>query len=122
MLYSIDTKQYITDIPHKRFYDACRNRLFDEEYQAIYDELNRRVGTEQIHTSSWIPGANWIGTVFQPIYERACHQDAVAAAQFFGLVLWKVMLDRPEAWAFGRYEKNNVPIEGLTYFQLGVIP
>ncbi len=97
MLYSIDSKQYIRDIPHKQFYDTCRARLSDAQYDAIFDALDQRVNTNEIHTSSWIPGANWIGTVYQPIYDTACHFDEGSAARFFGLVLWHVMLQRPEA-------------------------
>jgi hypothetical protein len=41
-----------------------------------------------------------------------------ASARFFGILLWQVMMDRPEAWGFGRYEKDGAPIEGMTYFRL----
>jgi len=122
MLYAIESKQYIREIPHRPFYDACRVRLTNAQYQAIYEALDQRVGTDEIHTSSWIPGANWMGTVYQPIYDTACRHDQDAAARFFGLILWHVMLDREEVWSFGRYEKDNIPIEGLTYFRLGVTP
>ena len=118
MLYSIDTGSYIREIPHREFYERCRVRLTDAQYQAIFDELDRRVDAEPIHTSSWIPGANWMGTVFQPILEIACHNDEEAAARFFGLILWHVMLERAENWSFGRYEKNNIPIDGVTYFRI----
>lgn len=118
------SEEYIDDgyIPHRGYYDAWKKQLSPAEYEAIFDELDRRISTGDIHTSSWIPGADWIGTVFQPIYETACHHDEEAAAKFFGLILWHVMLERDEAWGFDRYEKNNVPIEGLTYFKLGIAP
>jgi hypothetical protein len=41
-----------------------------------------------------------------------------ASAKFFGILLWQVIMDRPEAWSFGRYEKDGIPIEGMTYFRL----
>ena len=122
MLYAIETKQRIISIPHRPFYDLWRARLTDAQYTAIYDALNQRVDKDEIHTSSWIPGANWMGTVYQPIYDVACRYDEAAAARFFGLILWHVMLERPETWSFGRYEKNNIPIEGLTYFRIEVTP
>ncbi len=65
-----------------------------------------------------MPGSDWTGTVFYPIYEDACHRDQSAAARFFGLILWDVMMRRPETWAFGRYEANGASIEGLTYFRV----
>ncbi len=118
MLYSIDTDEYITDIPHKEDYERWRSRLTDTEYKSIVDELNSMIGDEQIKTSSWMPGSDWSGTVFEPIYSRACNYDEGASAKFFGLLLWGVMLNHPSVWAFGRYEKDGIPIEGLTYFKV----
>ena len=122
MLWSPDSKKYIRDIPHQSFYDTCKKRLTTHEYQAAYDALSARVASDQILTSSWIPGHDWTGTPYQPIYEIACQKNEDAAARFFGLVLWHVLLDRSDAWAFGRYEKNNMPIAGMTYFRLDSTP
>jgi len=117
MLYSFDSG-YIKGIPHRREFDIFRSRLTDEQYQAIFDELNSRVGTDEIDTSSLMPGADWTGTVFQPIYDVACRNDFDASAKFFALILWHVILEREEVWSFGRYEKSGVPIEGMTYFRI----
>ena len=47
-------------------------------YQAIIDELNRRIDENpEVHTAGWIPGHNWKGTVFYPIY-LACKKDKTA--------------------------------------------
>lgn len=45
-----------------------------------------------------------------------CNYDA--AALFFGLIVWRVFMEHDEAWSFGRYRLNNVPIRGLTYFRI----
>lgn len=118
MLYSIDSDDYISSIPHRRDYDRWRRGITDAEYQAIYDELNSRISGSEIETSSWIPGSDWTGTVFQPIYEKACQYDEGAAAKFFGLILWRVVMEHEEVWAFGRYKLGDIPIEGLTYFRI----
>ncbi len=118
MLYSLESDSYIEHIPHKHDYDKWRSRISDEHYQAIYDELNSRISGSDIETSSWIPGSDWSGTVFQPIYEDACNFDETAAAKFFGLILWHVVMEHDEVWAFGRYQLGDVPIEGLTYFRI----
>jgi len=73
---------------------------------------------DEIHTSSWMPGSNWSGTVFDPIYRIACQQDESAAGMCFGLMLWEVLMQREDVWGFGRYEKDGVPIEGMTYFRI----
>ena|SRR5438874_331696 len=119
MLCSIDNPtQPITYIPHEREYRIWRSRLTDPQYQAIVDKLNSMIGVGTVHTSSWMPGHDWSGTVFQPIWEHACLRNDEAAAKCFGLILWEVMMDHPERWSFGRFEKNNIPIEGLTYFRI----
>jgi hypothetical protein len=122
VLYSIDSGKRITRIPHKQEYDIWRSRLTDEQFDAIYSDLMSRIEGSEIQTSSWIPGAHWGGTVFHPIYENACRMDQSAAAKFFGLILWKVVMDHEEPWSFGRYEKDGIPIEGLTYFRLDKPP
>lgn len=118
MLYSIDTQSEITKIPHKRDYDRWQSRLSDVEYKAIYDELMSRISGAEIETSSWIPGSDWTGTVFQPIYEKACNQDENASAKFFGLILWHVVMEHDEWWSFTRLQLGDIQIEGLTYFRI----
>lgn len=118
MLYSIDSQSYIKNIPHRADYDRWRSGLTDAEYQAIYDELNSRISESQIETSSWIPGSDWTGTVFEPIYEKACQYDERASAKFFGLILWHVVMEHKEVWSFGKYKLGEVPIEGMTYFRI----
>ena len=118
MLYSIDSNSEITSIPHRREYNRWRSRLSDSEYQAILDELNNRIDGTEIQTSSWIPGSDWSGTVFQPIYERACEFSETSSGLFFGLIVWVVFMERPEWWSFGRYKKDGVSIKGITYFKI----
>ena len=122
MLYSIDSQHYIYDVPHQPDYDVWRGRLSGNEYVAIMRELESRIQGDEILTSSWIPGADWTGSVFQPIYEKACRRDFDASARFFGLLVWEAVLNDEDVWAFGRYEKEGVPIEGMTYFKLSSAP
>jgi hypothetical protein len=120
MLYSLYDDKPINDIIHKADYDRWKARLTAGEYQAIVDELNQRIDTtppgKEVVTSSWIPGSDWDGTVWNSIYTKACDHNPNEAALCFGVFMWAVMLDRPEFWAFGRYEKDGIPIRGLTYF------
>ena len=118
MLYSLDRFQVVKTIPHEAEYRRWSSRLSDVEIRAITNELNRKIDKAEIHTSSWMPGSNWGGTVYQPIWETACQKNQDAAAKCFGLILWEVMMKRPDAWSFGRYKLNEVPIVGLTYFRV----
>lgn len=117
MLLSVDSGKCITTIPHKKDYDFWMKNLNNNDYKKISDELNSKIDGSDINTSSWIPGSNWIGTVFEPIY-YACNQNINQAGMFFGLILFDIMIQRPEMWGFGKYEKDGVPIKGTTYFLL----
>jgi hypothetical protein len=118
MLYSIDSESEVTTVPHYHDFVRWRKGLTDNEYEMIVRELNTRIDGTEIQTSSWIPGCDWSDTVFHPIYETACSEDEVAAAKFFGLIVWDAFLRHPAWWAFGRYEKDGIPITGLTYFKI----
>ena len=87
--------------------------MSDADLKAIKNELNARIDGGEIHTSSWIPGAHRGGTVFYPIYSVACQSNEEAAAKCFGLILWEVMMERPEKWSFGHYQLNNLPIDDV---------
>ena len=42
---------------------------------------------------------------------------------FFGLILFNLLMNiKDTVWGFGKYEKNGVPIKGITYFVLSNPP
>ena len=116
MLIDPATRKSITTIPHLTAYRAWCSKLSGAELQVIKDELDSRIKGSEIETSSWMPGSNWTGTVFDPIYVKACSLNEEAAAKMFGLILWEVVMNRPEQWACGRYQKDGIDIRGMTYF------
>lgn len=120
MLINIETNEPFDNIPRSRrgSFDIWRSRLTEQECQAIMTRLDEMIETGEIHTSSWMPGSDWTGTPFQAIYEKACRENSEQAAQCFGLFVWQAVMNRPERWACGRYEKDGVPIRGMTYFRL----
>lgn len=118
MLYSFDTLTYVNHVPHKAEYKVWKSRIPESELRAIQERLNEQIAGDEIHTSSWLPGNNWAGTVFQPIYEKATLLNEEQAAMCFGLILWELLMGREEVWGFGRYEKGGVPIKGMTYFRV----
>jgi hypothetical protein len=99
-------RQWMRQLPAYRFDQIC-------------DALNEYIehqGNGEIVTSSWIPGSDWNRTPYLPIYE-AVGEDEDLARLFFGLIVWRVMMDRPETWAFGRYPRKEGDVIGLTYFK-----
>ncbi len=122
MLYSVDSQKYVNKLPHKSFFDAWMKKLSQQDYQRITDELNKKINNSDVNTSSWIPGSNWTGTVWESIY-NACGKNAEEAGKFFGLILFNLLMQRQDiVWGFGRYEKGGVPIKGTTYFVLANPP
>jgi len=125
MLYSVPDMKKIEHVPHDQDYRRWRaelDRTNPPAFQKIHANLDSRFDTREVDTSSWIPGANWEDTPFQPIY-IACGGDDnenahEEAAKFFGLIVWQVAMDRVDCWSFGRYEKDGFPIRGMTYFRI----
>jgi len=121
MLYAIDGNgnvKRIDHIPYAKDYQQWKSKLTPDEYQSIEDAINDLIDGDEIHTSSWMPGSDWTGTAFMPIYDKACKRDTTAAGLFFGLIVYKVVMERPDKWSFGRYEKDGIPIKGMTYFRI----
>ncbi len=47
--------------------------LSSEDLDRITYVLNQIINEDEIHTSGWMPGSNWMGTAFEPIY-HACNR------------------------------------------------
>lgn len=118
MLFAPDRDEQITHLPHERKFRVWTSRLSPADMRPIKRAINCRANREDVLTSSWIPGHNWSGTPFLPIWDKAYLRNVDAAAKCFGLILWQVMMEHPDAWSFGRYSRGNVPIEGMTYFRI----
>jgi len=118
MLYSIDNGKYVRHIPHKKEFDKWMAMLSKADYAKIENELNKRINMSNVNTAGWIPGHDWTGTVFEPIY-HACGQNITHSAMFFGLIVFNLLMNRQDkVWGFGRFEKDGKPIESMTYFVL----
>jgi len=121
MLVQIDgngNARQIDSTPYRVDYDRWRAGLTDAEHDAIMLEIERRMGEKEIESASFIPGKDWTGTPFWPIYASACNQDFDAARKFFGLLVWEYIRGREDCWSFGRYDVRNVAVEGLIYFRV----
>jgi len=117
MIISIDTRKPKTKLPYSEDFIKWKKNLSDADYEKIVNELNSNFDGGEVHTAGWIPGHNWRGTVYQPIFD-ACNQNEVKAALFFGLIVYKVFMDRDDTWACGRFELDGKAIKSLTYFKV----
>jgi hypothetical protein len=118
MLYSIDSGRYVKTLPHKKDFDKWMKQLSSDDYNKIIEALNENINSKEIHTAGWIPGNDWTGTVYQPLY-YACGQNKMQSGMFFGLILFDLLMRRTDCvWGFGKFEKDGVPIASMTYFLL----
>ena len=118
MLVNVDNGQTVTKVPYIRDYRRAMGHLAAGEIAAMKAELNRKIDANDIHTAGWMPGSDWTGTVFQPLYEKGAGRDYALAAKMFGLLVWVVFMERPERWGSGRYQKDGKDLSSRTYFLL----
>jgi len=116
MLYNLDDIE-VTKLPHKQTFDLHRSNLSDADYEAAAAAINAYVDSAgDCFISSYIPGENWTNTPYQPLY-IACNQSEEQSALFFGLIVWKVMMERQDDWYFKPADKEAEDILGMTYFR-----
>ena len=81
-------------------------KLAKESYKKIEEALNDKINQNDINTAGWLPGHNWTGTVFEPIYD-ASGKNVTQAGMFFGLIVFNLLMNREDSvWGFGRFERT----------------
>jgi len=97
MLIDIDTMKPINRVPFERDFQTLRARLTDDEFGAMVDRINQLIDEAggEIATAGWLPGSDWTGTVFAPIYTKAARNDFERSALFFGQLVWYTVMNRP---------------------------
>lgn len=125
-LYRIHDTEPVLGVPTwaRKDYDRWTKRMDAQDLDAIMGEFDRlielRMQTQdpdrQIHTAGWIPGSDWIGTVWEPIYEKAALQEPGDAAMCFGLLCFLAFSRRDENWYVGKFELHGKDIGSNTYF------
>lgn len=117
MIYNIDSGKIVLSQPYAKEFRIWRNRLSTSEFAAIIDKLNSMIDKDEIHTAGWMPGNNWNGSLFEPIYTKACGLNEDESGLCFGLFVWHVFQQREDKWYSGKFEKDGVPIKSRTYFK-----
>ena len=94
--------------------------MSDADYERVVEAISEAIGDDEVSTAGWIPGHDWTDTPYEPLY-YACGKDPEQAGRFFGLIVFKLLMDREDrVWSFGRYEKDGVPITSMTYFVVNI--
>lgn len=120
MLIDIDTGKVIDRIPYRHEFEALDSRLSGAEFEAMVTRINDLIDEagSEIATAGWLPGSDWTGTPFEPIYTKAARGDFDRSAMFFGQLVWYAVMRRPERWGSGRYQLDGKDIGSRTYFRL----
>jgi hypothetical protein len=122
VLIDIETGRTIEQVPFRRDFDVLRGRLSEADFDAMAARINELIDASgaEIATAGWLPGADWTGTAFEPIYTIAAREDFQRSALFFGQLVWFVIMQRPEPWGSGRYQVDGRDIGSRTYFRLSM--
>jgi len=120
MLIDIDSGKVIQTVPFARDFETLRKRLSDAEFEAMVTRINELIDEAgaEIATAGWLPGSDWTGTPFEPIYTKAAREDFGRSAMFFGQLVWYAVMGRPERWGSGKYQVDGRDIGSRTYFRL----
>lgn len=120
MLIDIETGRVIEQVPFRQEFDLLRGRLSEADFEAMVARINDLIDASgaEIATAGWLPGSDWTGTPFEPIYAIAARQDYQRSALFFGQLVWYVVMTRPEPWGSDRYQVDGRDIGSRTYFRL----
>ena len=120
MLIEIESGKEIAHVPHPQTFNPLKARLSLEEFEGVVVRINELIENAggEIVTAGWLPGSDWSGTPFLPIYETAAKKNQDVAGQMFGLMVWYTIMQRPERWSFGKFEKDGREIGSMTYFRV----
>ena len=120
MLIDVHTGRSVDLVPYRAQFDTLKSRLSSAEFDAMLEHINELIDASgaEIATASWLPGGDWTGTPFEPIYRKAAPGDSDRSAMFFGQLVWYAIMRRPDRWASGRYELDDKQIRSRTYFRL----
>lgn len=100
-----------------RSYNLLCSRLSAAELTAIRETLDRRIEGKRIETSAWIPGSDWRGTVYQPIYEKGARMNHDLSGLMFGLLVWEAFERHADDWYTERFSMGGEEDRFRVYFK-----
>lgn len=102
-----------------RTFKLALSRMQPNDVLAVRNALDHRIAGSRIETSAWIPGADWRGTPWQPIYDDGAAQSSDLAAMMFGLFVWEAFERHPLDWYTQRFSMGGDDDRFRVYFRPG---
>lgn len=93
------------------------SRMSEHDVMAVRDALDARIEGSRIETSAWIPGNDWRGTPWQPIFEVGAKGSFEQAALMFGLFVWEAFDRHPEDWFTTKFSAGGEQDRFRVYFR-----
>lgn len=116
MLFDLNGNE-VKRLPHREQFEAWRNRISDEDYERAVEAIKMLIHDKGEFNSSFLPGSDWTGTAFEPLYE-ACGRNVTHAGYFFGLIVWSVVMEDEDAWVFKPSDKGEGDPLGTFYWRI----
>lgn len=102
MLRDAITGREITSVYDPVEFKLLQARLPQEGLDRIVTELVRQLDEVLVGgtiSASWIPGHDWVGTIYMPIYEKVGRQDEKLSALFFGTLMQDTVIHHKSWWS-----------------------
>lgn len=122
MLFTID-REPVTTIPKSRQADyhrwcAALAAIDPHRLDQVKAAINAYIDGKDYFRASFIPGSDWTGTIFEPLYD-ACNQSWDNSRWFFGLIAWEAVTERDDDWAFLQPELGD-PLISKEYCRIQI--
>ena len=92
-------------------------RMSEAEVGAVRSALDARIEGSRIETSAWIPGSDWRGTPWQPIFDVGAKGSFELAALMFGLFVWEAFERHPADWFTTKFSAGGEEDRFRVYFR-----
>jgi len=88
--------------------------LANADYARVVQSIRNKCDSREFVVSDFLPGSDWTGTEFQPLY-IACGQSKQQAGFFFGLIVWQLMMADTQPWFFLPVAKGEDEVLKMRY-------
>ena len=95
----------IDEVWHKKYFEVCKIRMSESSYEKMIKEINNIIDEKLKNNTNLIvrkifPRRNWLNSIWEEAYTKACSHDDCYSGQFIGLLVCQELIARDETWYF----------------------